>query len=424
MTVTVTAEELAYIDPKAGNDKYYRVYHAGTTAIIQYGRNGTAGTTSRTICNDPAAALAVVTKKRNEKFKKGYEPVKAVTLTFDHDPTDLELDTAFNRATHKPDSVLGDATQTRTASATVAAAVADLAATPTDPAVLPRVRNILADYGPVTVTIDHVRPMLATGISRDNVSAYLHGPDWVAQHKLDGDRFVIDVNNGDVTVYNRQGQPKTSNIAAAALDPFRNLTDGHWMFDGEIVGRKLWLFDIIAADTHMAADAPYHIRHDILTRIIGALAPNPDDVEIVATISGADNKNTLLATIVAENREGIIFRNIHSPYQPGRRSTDLIKYKLIREADCVVTAVGTGAKQNATLAVTDHDGTLRTVGSVSTIGKGTIAVGDIVEVQYLYVVDGNNPRMFQPRILRRRHDKTANDCHINQFANATTNKTL
>lgn len=80
------------------------------------------------------------------------------------------------------------------------------------------------------------------------------------------------------------------------------------------------------------------------------------------------------------------------------------------------------SKESVTLAVRDASGKERIVGNASTIGKGPLAAGDVVEARFQYVLDPSEPTMVQPRIVRKRTDKTADQCSLDQFADAGTNK--
>jgi ATP-dependent DNA ligase len=425
MSTTVTAQELHYVDPKANSLKFYRVFTLGGTVAVQYGRLGTFGTFKRTVFDDLAAATAAAVKQVEAKFKKGYEPVKATTLVFDVDPTDTDLDTAM-AAVAEGTVAVGVAVSQAEAHQ---AARACLNNTPIDidAEVLPRVRAAL-DTAMTTVDPDAVdgvvRPMLAESIPAGRLEQLLVDDRWCAQQKLDGERFVIDITDGQVAVYNRAGQPKTSNVAEGLLGPFRHLTEGRWVFDGEVVGRKLWLFDLPTAEGFVTTSSTFTYRYDALRIIVDALNVEAIHIGVVTCAYGTAAKRDLLDSIITEQREGIILRDHTAAYQPGKRASVLLKHKLLNEADCVVTAVAVGGKDNATVAVHDIDGTLRDVGAVSTIGKGPVTVGDVIEVQFLYVIDPTNPRMVQPRILRSRSDKTATECVIAQFAHAGTNKAL
>jgi hypothetical protein len=125
--------------------------------------------------------------------------------------------------------------------------------------------------------------------------------------------------------------------------------------------------------------------------------------------------------VKAEKGEGIILRRADAPYRHGNRGHGLLKHKFTNTADVFVHSVDP-TKDSVTLAVRDASGKERIVGKASTIGKGAIAVGDTVEVEFQYVLDPANPTMVQPRIQRRRDDKPADQCSLDQFADAGTNK--
>lgn len=243
--------------------------------------------------------------------------------------------------------------------------------------------------------------------------------------------MVIEVSNGEIRVLNRQGQEKTRNVGRDHLLPFTALHSGRWVFDGEVVGRTLVLFDIAAASdgnhVWVHEDTSFTQRYQVLSLLSAVLGipharPDvPEAVVLAPVASTLEQKADFLATAIKDQREGIILRLSAGLYEPGRRSTTLIKHKFIKDADVIVTALH-GTKQSATLSVYTADGDLVEVGAASTIGKGDVSIGDVWVVTFLYVINPEHPRMFQPRIVRRREDKAAADCSIEQFADAGTSK--
>lgn len=431
MTVTVYAEELQYVDRAAGHDKFYRVYQWDTIWTIQYGRNGTYGTFSRKVASTKYEAQALADKQVQAKYSKGYESVKTVTLEFPKEPTDSQLDSAMSG----PGNPVTVGTRTVTDKAlakTVASLTRILTDTSTDLTVNTEILNdVIRELSPwFPKTSDALepekalRPMLAEEIHPNDVEGLLIDDNWGVQYKLDGERYVVEVTDGQVAVYNRQGQPKVSNVAPETLTPFYDLTEGYWVFDGELIGRTLWLFDMPAAGGYLHREAPFQQRHDALVRTLTAMkcleSPN---ISLVDNIVGTDNKRLALQQASDDSREGIMFRKLSARYQFGRRTLDLMKYKFIKTADVYVTRTGIKGKSNAELAVL-RDGKELVVGQVSTIGKGEVDVGDVLEVKFLYVIDPANPKLYQPRILRKRDDKAADECFIEQFVNAGTNKEM
>lgn len=272
--------------------------------------------------------------------------------------------------------------------------------------------------------------MLASVQPASVVESAMTDHGFVGQLKYDGDRVVVEVRDGQVTLLNRAGEAKVSNVGTAHSTPFTALGKGRWVFDGEVVGRTLVLFDMVLATdgtiTFADEDMGFMGRYQALTVITSVLDLDPEAVVVAPVADDLDTegaKADLLATAVEGKREGIVLRHREGPYEPGRRSTYLIKHKLIKDADVVVTALHP-SKQSATLAVHDEDGNLVEVGAASTIGKGDVAVGDVWVVTFLYVIDPAHPRMFQPRLVTRRTDKAASECNLAQFADAGTVRSL
>lgn len=426
MTETVLATELQYIDPRSNSDKFYRVFVHGTEILTQYGRNGTFGTfTPRKNFASGDAAQKAADKAIAGKVGKGYNPVASGVLTFQTIPTDSDLDQAAARLDATGTGIAMP--QLREQSAVVAAANG---AQPVDPAAHQRVLDAVAQLRlparPITPSTLPTRPMLAEVVAPAALESVLNSDAWVSQPKLDGDRVVVEVVDGVVAVLNRAGQPKVKNVGDGHLSPFRALSDGRWVFDGEVVGRKLWLFDMPAAGPFHDEASPFTQRYATLAATLAALGitGEHEHIGLVPTTIGSDAKRFLLEAAARAGKEGVMFRAAAASYQPGRRSQDLLKHKFLHDADCEVIALDP-VKESVTLAVRDHEGAVRVVGAASTIGKGSIAVGDVVEVRYLYVVNAEHPRMFQPRIMRRRTgEKSALECSIDQFAHAVTDKSV
>lgn len=422
---SITVREATYVDPRSGNDKFYRTFVFGSSWVSQYGRNGTLGTFTKAVdAGSPEAALTAADKKFDSKVKKGYNPTRQGTVV-STEPIGEDLAVLDVLATQV------GADTTHASEPVEAAAVATTLDDVTDKVVDSLLAHDTAGWRNTTKDDTDpalpTRPMLASVVAPDEIDYAMTDPNWCAQLKYDGDRVVIEVRDGVVTALNRQGQAKTRNVGLAHTTPFTALGRGRWVFDGEVVGRTLVLFDLITATdgerTWADENTSFADRYYVLGIIAEALDLDPNAVILAPVADGIDAKADLLAQAVDCKREGIILRYNKGAYEPGRRSTYLIKHKLIKDADIIVTALH-AKKQSATLAVYDADGELVTVGAASTIGKGDVVVGDVWVVTFLYVTDPANPRMFQPRLVACRDDKTASECSIAQFADAGTDKGL
>lgn len=430
----ISISEAGYIDPRAGNDKFYRVFVLGSSWVSQYGRNGTAGTFTKLIeLATPEAAQKAADAKFAAKVKKGYNPVRAgqVDSSISIDQSNLML----------LDELAGTLPLGQSQTITTEPVNPVELGAQTAPSLTAAVRDKLETrFRGDTPTAEDlqpalpVRPMLASVQDQTTVDDAMQDHSWLAQFKYDGDRVVIEVTNGQIRVLNRQGQEKTRNVGAAHLHPFTALDEGRWVFDGEVVGRTLVLFDLIMASdgtsTWSQESDPFLRRYRVLELIAGVLGIMdaeiaPADAPVVLAPVATDNETKLdyLTQAVRDQREGIILRHTDGPYESGRRSTTLVKHKLIKDADVIVTALH-DTKQSATLSVHALDGSLLEVGSASTIGKGGVSVGDVWQVTFLYVTDPQYPRMVQPRLVLWRSDKDPAECSIEQFADAGTNKVV
>lgn len=419
--ITVTAVELTYAE--GSSDKFYRVFTINESVVTcQYGRTGTYGSfTPRKASETPAAAAKVADKTVAGKAAKGYQIVLTGETKLDHIPTDSELDSMLNTMSAGQAPEVSTPQLRKQSAVTVAANSMDVDAT-----VLPRVSAALESrFGRPcgnAASTGTVIPMLAQVATKTEVNQMLASPSWVMQSKLDGDRVMVVVEDGIVSVFNRSGQPKVKNVGDAHLAPFRALTEGRWAFDGEVVGRTLHLFDMPAAGGHVDEQVGFGTRYEALRTTLAALDTDSAHIALVTTATGEQAKRDMLPAKDG-HKEGVIFRDAHAAYRSGR--TDVLrKHKFVREIDAYVVEVGKGGKENAVLAVRDADGKEVVIGQVSTIGKGRIEVGQTLEVQFLYVTSAAKPVLFQPTILRVRTDKIAEECSTEQLRDAVTDKTV
>lgn len=403
MTELIINEAL-YVDPRSGNDKFYRTFVYDSTYVFQYGRNGQIGTFKTTQCPSPEQAQTLARKKFADKIKKGYRLSRSGTLEVTP-PTSDDVTWLDELVTVVP--VTGSPTTSEKPTPVT------LTLTAVDP------YDVEALMGP-RFAREHqpadIRPMLARPTGNDTLAELLTDNTWGVQYKYDGDRVVIIINEGQISVLNRAGETKTRGISAALLAPFTGFATGYWAFDGEIVDRTIVLFDVLYADCWIGPGDRFIKRYQTL-RTLSGLLRGP----VLAPLSTTTADKKAMLTDARDNaREGVILRALSAPYDMARRSPDLLKYKFTHSADLIVTALADD-KDSATLSVYDGDA-LRVIGSASTIGKGDVEIGDVWEVEFLYTVNPNHPRMVQPRLLRVRTDKSATECLIDQFAHTVTNR--
>src|SRR3954467_14624237 len=108
-----------------------------------------------------------------------------------------------------------------------------------------------------------LKPMLAESIDPAKLVTYCNDDAWFAEQKVDGHRLLVVVENGRVGFLNRSGEPKVSGVTPGMQRQFERLT-GTWVFDGEIVDSKLWLFDLPIAADEVTTGHPYEYRRTVL----------------------------------------------------------------------------------------------------------------------------------------------------------------
>ena len=245
----------------------------------------------------------------------------------------------------------------------------------------------------------------------------LRSDKYVAEPKLDGVRCLVRESDGVIALLNRKGEPLKSGKASVREKIANDLrlsgiTGGGWLLDGELVGNTLWLFDLVEAGKVVRASDPWEIRNAALQTLFD-VADFPANIRLVETAFGSEAKLALLKKAEDEDSEGIMLKRIDAPYVSGRSDRGGVKYKRTKHADLIVMGTGFDGKENALLGAFDSTGAIKGVGRASTIGKGPVGTGDVVEVRYLYV--GANGRLVQPRIIRVRTDKDPIDCTTDQL---------
>lgn len=262
------------------------------------------------------------------------------------------------------------------------------------------------------------------------LSTYIADDHWAFQRKVDGDRFLVEVNEGQIVVWGRNGQPKVSNIPFAVLGEFQTVfPSGQWVFDGEMVGRQLILFDLPMAGDLVGVDSPFSERYEVLELLMGEWKPDPANVACLPLARTRKEKEALAKESQDQHWEGIMLRHRGGVYRAGGRSRHLLKYKHTRECDAIITAVGVDGHDNVVLSLLDPDygdkGRVVEIGRASAIGKKPKPeVGQVWEINFLYVLDAAHPRLYQPRLIRLRTDKGMEECLFEQLANSFTDKTF
>lgn len=271
--------------------------------------------------------------------------------------------------------------------------------------------------------MDLLIPTLAEPLPKRQLEKLIADPNYRGEVKLDGERLLVHVDNGNVIPVNRSGATTTlpSRMIGQA---FASLTTGQWAFDGEVVDHQFYIFDMPVAGTAINPQSPFEDRRAVLEQFMSRWNPG-EGINLITSFRDEQDKRDLMARVLAHGGEGIMLKDVRAAYIPGKRTDSIRKVKFWASCEVIVTGTGIDGKSNATMAMIDPDGgTIVDVGTVSTLGKWSTMVnpGDVLEVKYLYSVNPSSPKLYQPNILRIRHDKKPEECTIDQLK--YTNKTV
>jgi len=226
---------------------------------------------------------------------------------------------------------------------------------------------------------------------------------------------MIHCDEGKIIPVNRNGQ--VTDLPAPLVEPFSMFTSGEFVFDGEYVDGKLWLFDMPVAAHAVAPYNQYEHRLSLLEEFHARWDPG-DNVKLVPTAHTENDKLAYFALLHERHAEGMILKHLEGKYLAGKRSSGCLKLKFWESCEVIVIEVGREGKENAVMVMIDPDKGPVEVGTVSAIGKGDITVGMVLEVKYLYAVEpknGGSPSLYQPSILRVRTDKDMSECTVDQI---------
>ncbi|HET8560025.1 MAG TPA: non-homologous end-joining DNA ligase [Marmoricola sp.] len=246
-----------------------------------------------------------------------------------------------------------------------------------------------------------MKPMLAT-----RGETVPRGPEWVHEVKWDGVRVLVDCDGSRLRIFSRN-----ENDVTAAYPELRGLADvgRDFLLDGEVIAladgvpsfaalaermhlrdaRKvarlaetnpvtLVVFDLLRLDGVLVVDRPLRERRALLDGLglpegCWQVPPEYDD-------------GTLLLEVVRQRGlEGIVSKRLSSPYHPGRRSRDWVKFPIRPTGSYVVGGfrreTGSDTRLGAVLVGTPTDGGLRYRGKVGSGIAGRVGqrLRDVLE---------------------------------------------
>ena len=258
------------------------------------------------------------------------------------------------------------------------------------------------------------RPQLLNEI--DIEAAKNLGDDWLFQEKHDGERRTLIGDDSGIRYANKKGLEVGVQIEIAeAFEKLHGVIGGNLNLDSEDMGDHVVIFDVprhfmITSGTFRDRAAVLaHVEKTINEQGLGEVLRV--DIPQPASIFFADRFGDLQAA----NAEGFVARHSESLYVPGLPSSggQALKVKFWDDVSCRV-AEGRAGKRSMGLELLGDDGEWTKVGNVTIPSNRDMpAVGDVVDVKYLYAHKGGS--IYQPTYRGPRNDVDESECRMDRL---------
>lgn len=209
-----------------------------------------------------------------------------------------------------------------------------------------------------------LKPMLAQ--SAETVADALEeiAPPLAFEYKLDGARLQIHKRGDDIKLFSRHLSDISASLPEVAELVRKAVKSKSAILEGEViaidakgrtrpfqilmrrVGRerdiaamqreipvKLYLFDCLYHEGEAYLDATNETRWQMLEKIAGDIPRVPREI-----IESVERGDAFLNAARAEGHEGVMAKNLASPYTPGERGKQWLKLKPVHTLDLVIVA--------------------------------------------------------------------------------------
>ena len=280
-----------------------------------------------------------------------------------------------------------------------------------------------------------IKPMLAQ-LSPGISESITEMEKVICETKYDGIRVQIHHSNNETKIFTRRLENVTNALPEVVEYIENALPDKDFIVEGEVIATKdnkpisfqyilqrvkrkydiekmrekiplkIFLFDVLYYDKPVA-EKPMGDRRELLEEIV----KTSDDVELstmkIVTSKNITDAEELFDWSINAGHEGIMFKDITSPYSPGKRGKNMLKYKPIRETlDCVITGGTYGKGKRAKFfgsylisLFDEDDGEYKTLAHAAT-GMDDDMLATLTERMEKLVISRNEQKViFKPEVI-------------------------
>jgi bifunctional non-homologous end joining protein LigD len=233
-------------------------------------------------------------------------------------------------------------------------------------------------------------PQLLNMIGDAELELLLNDSEHCGQEKFDGRHIMVRKSNAV------EGANKKGLLIALPL-PIQKALEaflGTFVIDGEAIGDRLYVFDLLESDGKNLRSRPYKDRYLELMNLVARSPGSGGAILLVATAWTPKEKRRMFENLKKKKREGIVFKLVSAPVIVGRPSSggSQLKYKFYATASVVVTKVN--AQRSVAVSVYDNSGEVSlpvAAGNVTIPANQAVPkVGQVLEVRYLYAYKGGS----------------------------------
>lgn len=232
--------------------------------------------------------------------------------------------------------------------------------------------------------------------------------DWFMQEKHDGWRTMISKEANNVSASNKKGLSVA--IPQSLVDEFKTLTvDG--LFDGELIGEKYYIFDLLMLNGESLRDKSVKERLAVLEAINLSSMVTPT----FTTTESKTKKFNELKADKKNKREGVVFKKKDAKYVPGRPASggNQRKYKFMEESTVKVIS-HSNKKRSIEVGVYNDNQEMVSLGNVTIYANQEIPpIGAIIEIKYMHCFEGGS--IYVSSFKHLRPDQDDSDCVLSQI---------